>query len=73
LLFDLEMAQSAQLDLSQQLRLNPDAAVGNALGVGLRLPYQRRQPIPKHLRAFGVKAVIDLTGKTRSLPLRRPM
>src|SRR6476619_350047 len=48
------------LNLGQQLGLDPDAAMRDALAVGLGLADQRCKASAKHLRARAVETVVDL-------------
>ena len=50
------------LDLSKQLRFDPDAFVRNPLGIGLCLPNQRLEAPPQLGRRCLVEAVVDLAG-----------
>jgi hypothetical protein len=50
------------LDLGEQLRLDPDATVGDALAVRLSFTDQRRKTSAERLRALSVEAVINLAG-----------
>ena len=58
----------AVLDLSEQLRLHPDATVCDSLGVALRLPDHRRQPLTQ-TAADIVEAVVDLAHVDQVLAL----
>src|SRR6478735_9034110 len=52
----------AVFDLGHQLWLHPDALVGDALAVRLRLADQRRQSLAQADRRRFREAVVDLTG-----------
>ena len=52
----------AVLDLGRELRFDPDALVRDPLGVGLRLPDQRRQALAQVGGRCLVEAVVDLAG-----------
>jgi hypothetical protein len=52
----------AVLDPGEQLRLDPDALVRDALRIGLCLPDQRRQALAQLGGRGLVEAVVDLAG-----------
>jgi hypothetical protein len=60
------------LDFGQQRRLDPDAAVCDLFGVGLRLPDQRFEPRLQILGRRFVEAVVDLAGLNQILSLVPP-
>jgi hypothetical protein len=57
------------LDLGQELGLDPYAAVGDLLGVGLCLPDQRLEPRLKVLGRCRIEAVVDLSGVNQLVAL----
>jgi hypothetical protein len=54
------------LDLGEELWLDPDALVGDALGVGLGLSDQRRQRLLQARGGCLVETVVDLAGNSFS-------
>src|SRR3954464_15021280 len=50
------------LDLGEELRLDPDALVGDALAVGLGLSHEWLQPLVKLNRRRLVESAVDLAG-----------